>query len=190
MYKLSRLILFVLIFSGCSNTSGTKSNGVSAADSPVYIPLLDSSTTGHIDSTFGDTGKIDSAMDFHHYLVPALPDKDCQVIKEDVVIFVSPDSDQIEAMKREMGDTAFYIVADDVMWYQSEANEFLKTKSAKVIVPDERYLRFETTGAPLFFDTRAKASAGWLIILFKKGSVPRLVHSVGIKDEYEKYFGK
>ena len=41
-----------------------------------------------------------------------------------IVLFVSPDSVEIDSMKQEMGDD-FYIVADDAMYYRSHAYELL-----------------------------------------------------------------
>lgn len=176
-------LLSVIILSACNNNNPASNNSfVTKIDSPANNSSVKSSTTVRPENA------VDSAMDFHYYLVPAIPDTDFLTVNENAVIFVYPDSMQIEIMKKEVGDTNFYIGADDANFYFSESYDFLKTKPIKVIVAHNRYIKFETSSKHIFFDTKAKISRGWLVILFRKDALPKMAWASGLEIEYNKYF--
>ena len=182
MNKLIVLFFLVVGISGCRNSRSTKNQGIDKADSTAPVSILASVSAQKAKQT-------GSPMDFRSYLVDSAPDRDCQVINEKAVVFVFPDSIQIETMKKEEGDTNFYVAADDANWYWSEAHEFLTKKTVKVIEAEKRYLKFEAASGPIFFDTKAGISEGWIVILFRRDSLPQIIKSVDIEQEYEKYFG-
>ena len=70
--------------------------------------------------------------DFHEYN-----------LKEKTVIFISPDSTEIENLKTKQGDD-FYTIADDVMYYRSNLIEVTDRMKIKTIFTDERFIHIIT----------------------------------------------
>jgi hypothetical protein len=136
-----------------------------------------------------DLNSYEESLKLGNYLVEKNSVKDFITINGNCALIISPDEAQIEKLKAEMGEENFYVVADDNMWYQYEAGEYLEKKNVKVIHPDKRYLKFITGNKKeYYFDTRA--IAGWTNVLFRPDSLPKLISSIGIEKECEQYFGK
>ena len=64
-------------------------------------------------------------------------------LKEKTVIFISPDSTEIENLKTKQGDD-FYTIADDVMYYRSKLFEVTDRMKIKTLFTDERLIRIIT----------------------------------------------
>ncbi len=109
-----------------------------------------------------------------NYIVKNAPAKDLQKVDSDAVIIVYPDSMQVEQMKKEDGDD-FYTVADDAQYYQSQTMQMCDSVKIKYLIPQKRYIRFESKTKTIYFDTRAKAPQGWITLLFRTDSLPRIV---------------
>lgn len=132
----------------------------------------------------------EQALILENFLIDKIPSKDFITITEKTVIFRNPDSQQIEQFKKEIGEEDFYIVADDNSWYQFEAEEYFEKKKIKTLHPQNRYLKFITRDKKVYnFDTKAKFS-GWLTILFRPDSLPKIINPTGIEQEDTLYFGK
>lgn len=173
---------FLLLLCGflvCCSSPGNDAD----ADSPVDAV---------VDSTDDEENwkKYEQSLVLANYTLASIPSGDVLVIDSSAAVFVSPDSLQIERMHAEMGDD-FYTVADDNLYYEYEAAEFLKRKDVQVLYPKERYLKFVTfNGNPINFDTKAEAGRGWTALLFRPDSLPRIINPVDIETEFEAYFGR
>lgn len=110
-----------------------------------------------------------------NYLVNNAPANDVQVVDSDAAVFVFPDSTQLAGMKKETGDD-FSTIADDASYYFSEDMQLFDSLKVKVVEPGKRYIKFVSKVKTVCFDTRAKASGGWITILFRTDSLPRIVN--------------
>jgi hypothetical protein len=111
------------------------------------------------------------------------------IINEDCGIILSPDSAQIDAMKGETEEEQqnFYVAADDNNFYQYETSKFLDSLNIKKIYPKTRYLKFSKNNENLLFDTKAKYSDGWMVILYLNNKKPKIVDFVSFEDSYNQY---
>ena len=93
-------------------------------------------------------------------------------------------------MKKDFGEEDFYTIADDNIYFESEADEFLEQKKVKVVYPNTRYLKFiSATSKEFCIDTKSKSKPGWFTILFDPNrESPILVHPIDIVEDYERYF--
>lgn len=65
-------------------------------------------------------------------------------INEKSVIGILPDSLEIEKMKVEMGETDFYTMTDDIMYYQSKLFNILDSLKIKYIHTDKKLIEINT----------------------------------------------
>ncbi|HWY37665.1 MAG TPA: hypothetical protein VNY73_03835, partial [Bacteroidia bacterium] len=124
------------------------------------------------------------------YVVPLGKDQDITVIKSSCAIFINPSDEQVERMKKENGEEDFATIADDQVYYTSEALNFLKNNKFDCITPDTRFLKFVTPDSEFVFDTRALVSYGWLSILFNSDSLPKIVSPADMEATYKTYVGR
>jgi len=117
-----------------------------------------------------------------NFLVNNPDPKNTEIVDSDAAIFVYPDSAQIEYMKKEDGDD-FYIGADDWEFYAAKAREAFDSLKVKVVVPQMRYVKFVSKLRSVYFDTRAKASLGWITILFRTDSLPRIISAAEVQAD-------
>ncbi len=119
----------------------------------------------------------------------AAKESDTLIIEKPAAVFISPNSSRIEKMKEEYGEEDFYTAADDNLYYQSEAESFLREKEIVVIYSTARYLKFMTAnGKPQFVATAHPDSSAWTIYLFHPRKAPKSISSIDIEAEYESYF--
>lgn len=131
----------------------------------------------------------DESFKLENYLLKSLQNNDFITVSESAGIFISPDSLQIDKMKKSNGEETFYIIADDNIYYEYEASEFLKEKNIKVINPATRYIKFIAKGKEFYFDTKSQASIGWTAVLFSPSKpAPKIINPVDIEQEFEEYF--
>ncbi len=110
-----------------------------------------------------------------NYIVGNVPANDVQKLDSDAVVFIYPDSVQVEQMKKEDGEDDFYTGADDAQYYQGQALEMCDSVKMKHITPEKRYIQFVSKVKTIYFDTRAKAARGWMTVFFRTDSLPRIV---------------
>ncbi|MCW3126424.1 MAG: uncharacterized protein JWO03_2082 [Bacteroidetes bacterium] len=123
-----------------------------------------------------------------NYLVKSVMPGTCINVSGNAVVLALPDSAQIEDMKHRKGEENFYMMADDANWYFTQARAFANGQGVRVVESPERYIRFGTNSSALLFDKHAKASPGWLVILFRPDGMPKIINAVDIQTEYPKYF--
>jgi hypothetical protein len=126
---------------------------------------------------------------FNDFLISAAPQSDFMLIDKPAAIFIGPDSLQIERMKKEQGEESFYTIADDNIYYEYEAKEFLRKKNLGIIDLDKRYLKFKlNNGTELFFDSESEKNPGWVTILFDPKQQPKIINPTETEEEFQKYF--
>ncbi|MBB6609508.1 hypothetical protein H7F15_00525 [Pontibacter sp. Tf4] len=181
------LALHFIIF-GCSGMKGSGQETITNSSKPASTLVEEKGDTvpgtENSYSIFSDPALKD-------HVVAAVPGNDFTLITERSGIFISPDTIEIERLKQEYGEEDFYTAADDNLYYEYEATEFLKKKGVKTIYPNTRYLKFKTgSGQEYFFDTKPAGSHKWYLILFDPSKDhPALISAINITEDYSKYFG-
>lgn len=99
---------------------------------------------------------------------PAAP-ASIRTYSEPVVLFVSPDSTAVEALKTRLGED-FYVVADDAMWYRSEAFTLLDSLAIPHEMVDAGPVRFRVGGKLQRYEW-TDVEASWYAVLYD-GSRP------------------
>ncbi|HET7228367.1 MAG TPA: hypothetical protein VFJ16_00050 [Longimicrobium sp.] len=98
-----------------------------------------------------------------------------------VVLFVQPDSAEIQRMHRELGDDAFYATADDAMWYQAQAIDLLD--SLRIPHADVRRgeARFVVHGKarPFTWNNQDRA---WFLVIYDGANEPVIASAVELRE--------
>jgi len=86
------------------------------------------------------------------------PDRCPALHKKPVAVFIMPSDKKLDAMKKEYGDD-FYTVADDAMFYQAKAMEFLDSLHFSYCFTEQEGHTFKAgkTRIPLMTHVRAGA---------------------------------
>lgn len=178
--------LFLTVF-GCSDTGNQQNQiteGVTPDASPV--PAQHDTLTRKTNSY-----SIYSNAELKDYIVADISGNNFTLVTERSGIFISPDTEEIEHMKKEYGED-FYTAADDNLYYEYEADKLLEEKNIKTVYPKTRYLKFKTnTGQEYFFDTKTEDSPNWYLILFDPSKDrPEIISAIDIAEEYSSYFSQ
>jgi len=177
------VLICIVITIGCNESP---SNGVQAAEREN--PKLTKADTDSIKQA-ANWKAFEESFKLENYLVSSIPSNDFITVSHKIGIFISPDSVQIEQLKKENGEEDFYTVADDNNYFEYEAAEFLKEKKFKIVHPTNRYIKFISNKKEFYFDTKAKAARGWTAIIFspEKGA-PKIINPIDIDLEYQEYY--
>lgn len=98
---------------------------------------------------------------------------------EEVVLFVGPDSTALHELKAAMSEEDFYTVADDEMWYRSEAFTLLDSLGIAYETIERRALRFEVNGEAKVYDWQDVQSL-WFVVIYDGDSEPKMSHSIDL----------
>lgn len=98
-----------------------------------------------------------------------------------IVLFVGPDSARLEEL-RAKDEEAFYVAADDEMWYRSEGYALLDSLGLRYQVVDRAPMRFRVRGEPREYAWRDVESA-WFVVVYDGASEPRVTASVELREE-------
>jgi hypothetical protein len=111
------------------------------------------------------------------------------LVEKNCVIFLYPDSIEIEEMKKKYGEDDFYTVADDLSWYQGTAGIILDSLKIKQISSDKEYIILKNNKNVCKKYTR-KALDGDMI-LFNVNKEPIIKSSIDFDQKMVlKYFDK
>ncbi|MEZ4702290.1 MAG: hypothetical protein R2834_18290 [Rhodothermales bacterium] len=110
-----------------------------------------------------------------------------EVIAEKIVLFIEPDSSGIERLKREMGEEAFYVAADDAMWYRAEAVQLLDSLHIAHRSVYRQDLRFMVDGMPRTYDW-ASIEAAWYVVLYDGRREPVLSSSIDLRNDLQAFW--
>lgn len=125
-----------------------------------------------------------------NYIVYAYPPNDVTTIKKTCAVIIYPTADQTSKMQKQMGAEDFSTVADDNSFYQSQYLETADKRKIEIVRPDTRYVKFVGNKRMVVVDRCAKVSGGWMVILFRPDSLPRISGMVEADTAFVKYFGK
>lgn len=81
-----------------------------------------------------------------------------------VVLFVGPDEHKLEQLRRDYGED-FYTVADDAMWYRSEAYDLLDAAGVPYAHPETMEAWFEVGGTPGRFSW-SDVDRAWFLVFY------------------------
>jgi hypothetical protein len=107
------------------------------------------------------------------------------VIKSRCAIIFGPDSDKIKKNKIENTE-AFFIAADDAMFYISQARDFLQTKDIKIVQTDSRIMNFYFNNQMIAHIDLNKQPNLWGTLLFNGTEAPTIGDLIDIEPDFNK----
>lgn len=111
---------------------------------------------------------------------------DAKQISQPCVIFYSPDSIQLEKLKKENGEEAFYTIADDNQNYMADARIFLEGKGVKIIEPAGGKISFHSKNGGATTIDLSDPKYNWETWLYD-GNKLNKIDITDIENEYKKY---
>jgi len=112
--------------------------------------------------------------------------KEDAVISGSAVVFVLPTTERLKEMENKYGEE-FHAVADDAMFYQKRAENFLKDKSVQVFTLNAKdVLRFKLSSGELVEEDLSKLPY-WNGLLFNGIEKPIIVDFILIENDYNRY---
>lgn len=134
----------------------------------------------------------DSYFKLESYLTKdKIENKNFEIIDFDCAILIYPTSDQIDQMKKEYGEEAFYTVADDNSWYQEQAIGMIDSVGVKKTTVKGQFLKLKGRQMTWDLDIRKKNLPTWNLIFFKTDKGPKIISTVDLTvDEVKKYFNE
>ncbi len=98
-----------------------------------------------------------------------------------IVLFVSPDSQEVRRLHQELGDD-FYIVADDAMWYRAAAYQLLDSLRIPHAEVGRGAARFLVEGRPRLVNWE-RVERTWFGLVYDGRTEPRIFSDIDIHDE-------
>ena len=99
-----------------------------------------------------------------------------------IVLIVQPDSADLARLRRRLGDEAFYITADDAMWYQAQALELLDSLHVPYETVPRGPIRFRVRGQMKQY-TWGDADGTWFALIYDGTSEPKVSSGVDLAEE-------
>lgn len=171
------IIAAFALLSSCSKTSDTK---LSEAPSPLPQSLPKSSSADTAATTDLD---YDSFFKLESYLTNDATNDSTLEIVDDCAIIIYPTHEQVQEMKRSEGEEAFYIGADDALWYHAQVIDTLNHVGIKTIVPSGRFIRLKGREKTWDLDIRKKDFLAWNVIFFKTDKDPQIISTTDLTVE-------
>ncbi|MHB8260186.1 MAG: hypothetical protein ACYDCN_04980 [Bacteroidia bacterium] len=139
-----------------------------------------------------DSGNIDKEDNFKldNYIVYAYTPNDVTTINKTCAVIIYPTTDQSAKIQKQMSEEDFSTVADDYSFYQSQYLEVASKRKIETTSPDTRYIKFVGNKRIVVVDRCAKVSSGWMVILFRPDSLPKISGEVEADTAFVNYFGK
>ncbi|NNE48256.1 MAG: hypothetical protein HKN37_16510 [Rhodothermales bacterium] len=108
---------------------------------------------------------------------PTIAQQQDSVITGRIILFVSPDSQEVAALKQQMGEEDFYVAADDENWYRSAGFDLLDSLQVAYTSTSEKKFTFMVDGLEQDYDWSEK-TPGWFVILYDGTRAPVVTFSV------------
>ena len=117
------------------------------------------------------------------------PSTDTLKIAKPCVVFYQPDSLRIQKMKQAHQGDDFYIIADDAMWYKTQARDYLTQEGMKFIDANKKFISFqmEKGSKTIYTDS---LEAAWGLIMFDGIRPPLTTSLVDVHIDFKLYFGE
>jgi len=114
---------------------------------------------------------------------------DTITIKNTTAISFMPTDNAIEKQKKEIGKEAFYVGADDYLYYMNETDKYLKSKKINIVtIKNNKILKFVSANKTVTIINLKNESEIWGIYLFDPKQKPKKVDLTAIEEEYKEYF--
>ncbi len=107
-------------------------------------------------------------------------------IKDPCAILHTPDSIQLEHLKKDNGEEAFYTINEDYQNYMADARAFLEEKGVKIIEPTGGKISFHAAKGGATTLNLSDVKYNWEMWLFD-GDKLHKVDIMDIENEYKKY---
>jgi hypothetical protein len=105
------------------------------------------------------------------------------IFEKPIAVFIEPTDQKIEAMKKENGED-FYTIADDALYYESQATEFLEKMGFPYCFTERESHEFKIDNNKKF-SVNEKCD-GWCLILWNGKDKPESANTVDL-FMYESY---
>lgn len=163
----------------CSKTTDNKSN----------IDTADSLTTISVDSASAPELDYESLFKLESYLTMDIDSRKTDTVDFDCAILVYPTDEQIEEMKKEVGEEDFYTIADDAQFYQGTAIGMIDSVGIRTTTANKQFLRLKGQAKTWDLDIRKKNLPEWNIIFFRTTKEPKIISAIDLTvDEIRTYF--
>lgn len=189
MYKVISLLAAILFMMSCNEAPKKEETEMAGPHVTAPVDSLVKSVHAASPKDSGNAEKEDDTK-LENYLVTSNPDKDITTINKTCALIIYPTADQSAKMQKQMGGEDFSTTADDYAFYQSQYIDAATKR--KIETPDinTRYIKFVSNAKTVVLDRCAKVSGGWMVILFRPDSLPRISGGVEADTAFVHYFGK
>ncbi len=189
MYKVLSFFAAILFFANC-NEAPKKAEAVMSG--PQITAPVDSLVNSVHAASPKDSSNVEMEDNFklENYMVYSYPPDNYITISKACAVIIYPTADQTDKMQKQMGAEDFSTAADDYSFYQSQYIEAANKRKIETVSPDKRYIKFVGDKRMVVIDRCAKVSAGWMVILFRPDSLPRISGGVEADTAFANYFGK
>lgn len=109
---------------------------------------------------------------------------DTILLKEPIVLFISPSPKEIEKLKKKYKDD-FYTIADDANFYFANATEYLDSLKKKSLNYHKDIIMSYKNGTELTIIPKYKNP--WYVVFYKSGTY-KIVDLLNFKEEYISFF--
>lgn len=115
--------------------------------------------------------------------------KDTLVVDKTSAVYFIPDSNQMEAWKKKVGEQDFATVADDWSSYMNGASEYIQTTTTPVIdASGKKVIVFVKQGGGMTAVGLDTLSNYWGYYLFDPAKEPHYADITMIQEAYKNYF--
>jgi hypothetical protein len=122
----------------------------------------------------------------HIQIAPAQEPEKCATLHEGpIAIFIDPTDEEIEAMKKDNSEEDFFAIADDNIYFNSQAMEFLKQRNIPYCFTTDESHKFITSDNKRY--SMNKECSYWCLILWNGKSEPVSASAIDM-FMYESYF--
>lgn len=155
-----------------------------------FISLASACSDRHIVQTDkkSENIEIQSKISIEDSVTEIVKFEDTLIIKGVCVVLFSPDSTKVRQLKNNYGLENFYIMADDNLWYLSQAREFLQSNEMKIVETKTKTIQFIDSTGNKTEVLISNLDVSWGCILFDGRNAPKHVGLVGISEHYFNYF--
>ena len=109
-------------------------------------------------------------------------------VSEPCAVYFSPSPNDLDSLKRKVGEEDFYVIMDDNMWYTSESYTFFSAKGIPTLEAEEKKVRFHLSNGQTKEYSSADEAVKWNIVLFDGKSAVSIISAIDAEQEFQKLF--
>ena len=118
-----------------------------------------------------------------------LEDRDTLRVTKVAAVFYEPDSVQMEARKKEIGEENFIIGADDYLFYLQTASEYLEKQRVPLVpAQNKKFVQFIGANNQVTLVRLDTLPELWGIFIFDPGKLPKAIDMTNVEEEYKTYY--